>query len=159
MPRHTPRTIWKPVYSQAVFDIEAAAPIVTNVFSIRAVDADASMGLVLKRLSVTACLGLISSVEQDNNIATTGFMSFFKWPADAAAPTDATIDMLNRTSVISRTPFALVGVTPQRFTLRMKSARLKMGEELWYALTKMSEDATTTDLAHSFISQHWETQA
>lgn len=159
MAKHTPRTIWKPAYGIVTHDFMNATVPDSNFFSIRSVDADASMGLVMKRISVTATLGLISSVEQDNNIFSQGVMGFFKWPADAATPTDATIDLRNRTSIIARTPWALVGVTPQRFKIRMKSARLKLGDELWFFYVKLLEDATTTDVSIAMIEEHWETQA
>ncbi len=159
MPKHTPRTIWKPVYSQAGHDTNTLASLSTFFTSIRSVDADASMGLVLKRISMTVILGQTSAQTLDNDIHTAGFMGYFKWPIDAATPTDATIDTPNRSSIISRTPYCLMGDNTQRHTVRMKSARLKLGEELWFFNTKMFENATDTDSEMTFLSQHWETQA
>lgn len=159
MPKHTPRTIWKPVYSIVNAGSLVLAPPTEIFQSMRSVDADASMGLQLKRISVTVSLGNVTSGTEDNQLTSSGFMAFFKWPVDAATPTNVTMDLRNRTSLISRTPYAVMGITPRLYTVRMKSARLKLGDELWFVIVKLEEDATTTDLIFGSISQHWETQA
>ncbi len=159
MPRHTPRTIWKPVNVEVLSIADTTVPPILFTSSIRSVDADASMGLALKRLDIMLTMGLTHTGTLDNIHIVAGHVGFFKWPADAVAPTITTIDVDNRTAVFGRTPFIVQGTVPIRFHIRAKSARLKLGEELFCYLIKKQESDTGILIHVDATSYHWETQA
>jgi len=160
MPRHTPRTIWKPFHISALALLnDSTTPPFATFPVIRGVDADASMGLVLKRIDVLQSVGLTDTGTLTNFHIVNGVCGFFKWPSDAAAPSLSTIDLENRSSVISRTLWSVQGLTPTRFHVRMKSARLKLGETLFYFLMKSAESDSTILLQTAASEQHYETQA
>ncbi len=158
MPRHTPRTIWKPVQTSLGQIADTTVPPAAFFVSLRSVDADASMGLQLKHLEIKSTIGLaIASITNAHSVS--GILGLFKWGADAATPTAATVDLDNRGSIFARTIFVAQGSTPRTATLRAKSVRLKLGEELWWFLLKKNESDANILLHTNSASQHWETQA
>ncbi len=158
MARH-PRTIYKPVTKVVLTSVDTTAPEIAFFSSIRSVDADASQGLVMKRLELLIGVGLTHTGTLNNTHIVTGFFGFFKWPADAATPTLATIDLQNRTAIFERTLYTVQGTVPRTFRLRAKSVRLRLGEELWCFHVKIAETDTGITSTTDGLSQHWETQA
>lgn len=156
MPRH-PRTIWKPVRTQLNIT-DTNAPTFGQFLNIRSVDADASQGLQLKRLDIMITMGL-DSTNNDNLDKASGTMGLFKWPADAASPTITTIDLDNRTAIFARRSWALQGTTPRLVSIRVKTARLRLGDTLFYFYQKVFESSVDVTVSLSAQITHWETQA
>ncbi len=159
MPRHTPRTIWKPVQINALSISETGAPPVEVFSSIRAVSADASMGLSIKHLQLLLTMGIVEDTATDNSHIVGGIFGFFKWPEDAATPTSATIDLENRTKIFGRRQFLVQGTQPRLYTVNIKSVRLSLGEELYAFAQKLTERATTIEWNIEGRVSHYETQA
>ncbi len=158
MPRH-PRTIYKPFYIEPLIRaVDSGAPGVGQFSSVRSVSADASQGLALRHLELLITMGL-TRASLDNAETVLGFMGFFKWPENAAAPTDATIDLENRTKIFGRRSFALQGTVPRTYSTRLKSARLTLGEELFVFWVKTQETNTDLLLTTAGAYSHYETQA
>ncbi len=159
MARHTPRTIWKPVALAMSAIADTTAPVIAFFEPIRSVDADASVGLVIKRLDCKVTIGLTHTGTLDNSGHVMGHMGLFKWPKDAASPTLATIDLDNRSAIFSRTSFAVQGSVPRLYTVRAKSARLRLGDALFFYLVKTQESDTALTLTMGGQRLHWESQA
>lgn len=155
MARH-PRTIWKPVPT-ALNLTDTAAPVFAQFLNMRSVDADASMGLQLKRLDGLITVGL-DSTNNDNLDRAAGNIGYFKWPADANAPTVTTIDLANRTAIFGRRHWVLQGTTPRLISTRVKTVRLKLGETLFFFYQKVFESSTDVNVALVGRWNHWETQ-
>ncbi len=159
MAKHTPRTIWKPQTGAALQVVDTTAPQIAFFTSLQNVDADASMGLQIKRLDMVISMGLKHTGTLDNAHAVLGFMGFFKWPSDAATPTITTIDLDNRTAIWGRTLFSVQGTTPVRYRMKFKSARLTLGQELWCFLSKKQETDVGITLHTEARWNLWTTQA
>ncbi len=159
MAKHTPRTIWKPIVTQKASANLAAAPTEADFYSLRSVDADADMGLQLKHVWTMGSMGLSDSPDPGNLSVSSGFMGFFKWPIDATTPSITTIDLENRTAIFGRKLWAVQGSTPRGYSCRFKSARLRLGEELWFFIAKVHESVAASDVVYNTITQFYETQA
>ncbi len=156
MPRH-PRTIWKPT-SFDIGLVDTTAPVVAFFEAVRSVDADSSQGLQLKHVETTMSFGLVSTA-QDNSARVGGQVGYFKWPKDAATPTLATIDLLNRTAIFSRKQFVVQGTQLSKVMIRAKTVRLKLGDALFMYTMKTAESSTDVVLHMQGQISHWETQA
>lgn len=157
MAKHNPRTIWKPVI---VFPTTQFSTASMYFLEIRSVDADASMGLSIKRIECVTKMGLAHSAAIPNSMYAKGLTGFFKWPADAATPTAATIDVQNASKIFDRRAYVVMGENPIVHTNRAKSARLRLGEALWYFNSLEIEAGTPADsLWMQGILTSWETQA
>lgn len=161
MPKHSPRTIWKPSSKQGfAMDGVSSAPQAEVFKLIRDVDADDTQGLALKHIQLVVAAGIdLASPPADNSMTIGGWFGFFKWPKDAATPTAATIDLSNRGSIFGRTNFIVMGSQPRYYTKNVKSARLRLGDALWcFAATLFETDASVLWNIHSQVSW-WETEA
>lgn len=159
MKHRSARTIWKPIQASLAGIIDTTAPVIAFFDSIRAVDADASQGLLLKHLRLSLTMGLVHSGTLANDSTVGGFMGLFKWPADAATPTVATIDLGNRTKIFARTLYNVQGDQVSKYSLGAKSVRLTLGEEVWFFLQKSTESNTSITLHMAGQRLHYETQA
>ncbi len=158
MARHQARTIWKPVWKNMGAINDSVVPVVAYFNSIKQVDADSSQGVQLKHLEVYTTLGVVDASPSNSNIVT-GHMGMFKWPSDAATPTLSTIDLDNRSGIFARKLWAVQGTTPRAFVTRVKSARLRLGEELWFFIVKMTEADANNSLTGQSTMFSWETLA
>lgn len=160
MAKHTPRTIWKPTIQPAWSLFGVSSPPQVEAFSlVRDVDADASQGLALKHIELSATFGISHATAVDNSMMAGGFFGFFKWPKDAATPTAATVDLTNRGSIFGRTQFLVQGSTPRSYKVRLKSARLRLGDALWTFVATLTESDTSLLWECQSIVSWWETQA
>ncbi len=156
MPRH-PRTIWKPLVIDFTFN-NTVAPDLGIFQSIRSVDADASQGLQLKHVETNMSFALDSTANL-NTDRSAGFVGYFKWPTDAATPSFSTIDLENRTKIFARKNVILQGIQVSKYSIRAKTVRLTLGEELWWFYHKSYESSVDVQLIMIAMTQHWETQA
>ncbi len=159
MPRHAPRTIWKPNQVFHTTIVNSSAPPVAFFQALRSVDADATQGLQLKHVTTILSLGLTNATSLDNTRVTSGHMGFFKWPIDAAAPTAATMDLNNRGSIWNRRTYVIQGDTVLRITLRSKTMRLKLGDEIWFYILKSKESDVADTETIQGVSSWFETEA
>ncbi len=159
MAKHTPRTIWRPVQLPHTDIIDTTAPVVVFFNQIRGVDADASMGLQLKHMRTNLTMGLTHTSTLSNAHMVSGHMGFFKWPIDAADPTLATMDVENRGKVWNRRSWVVQGDTVVRHSITSRSARLNLGEQIWFFLSKQQEADAGISINVAAFTQHWETQA
>ncbi len=156
MARH-PRTIYRPVYVTHQID-DTTIPDFALFKSLSSVSADASEGVVVKHIETSVSLGLTATAAT-NTDRVSGFTGYFKWPQDAAEPTLATIDLQNRTKIFGRRNFVVQGLTTTRWSQRIKSARLTLGEELFFFIDKLVESSADIFLRGDFVHNFWETKA
>ncbi len=157
MPRH-PRTIWKPIGAAAV-DLSFVSTQM-QVTSMASVDADASEGLVIKHFEYTLSMGLSHASALTNNDWAAVRVGLFKWPKDAATPSASTIDTANASAIFNRKLLIIQGINPVRYTVRMKSARLRLGQELWLLTEMTIESGAPADALNiAGTGQFWQTQA
>ncbi len=154
MARH--RNIFRPTYQSFALTLDTAPPQRSQL-NLQSVDADQGDGIKIRHLTWTMAIGLVDTVDALTNLdRASGFVGFFKWPKDAAAPTTTTLDYKNRATVFGRKGWAVAGENAHRVTTSVKSVTLRPGESLFAFIYKEYESGTVIDTHGASIIEFWE---
>ncbi len=141
----------RPIMSHEVldFNITLTASNTEQFQSILTNTDSSEFGLQLRNVMAQSKYGVsfITTPGSETTLMHVGLITgFFKWPASAALPTQATIDLEESGKVIDRRLGSAIGTFPGVVNNRVGRLNLKPGERLFHFVRFVRQSSTTADL-------------